>query len=145
MASLSQWTWVWAKSESWWKGSWTCCNPWGHRVRRKSATEQQHRQAAVLHMHSWITCYGESYTPEDTQGVSGDTHTASSRGTGLQVAMRVSLETTLPAPVKLERLQPQATAWLLTPTRDLKPGRLNHSWAPDPQKACERMFAVSRY
>ena len=62
MASLSQWTWVWAKSESWWKGSRTRCNPWGHRVGHKSATEQQHRQASVLHVHSWITCYGESYT-----------------------------------------------------------------------------------
>ena len=33
MASLTQWTWVWASSRSWW---WTeslvCCSPWGHKA-----------------------------------------------------------------------------------------------------------------
>ena len=32
MASLTQWTWVWVNSGSWW---WTrslvCCSPWGHK------------------------------------------------------------------------------------------------------------------
>ena len=32
MASLTQWTWVWVSSRSWW---WTeslaCCSPWGHK------------------------------------------------------------------------------------------------------------------
>ena len=32
MASLTQWTWVWASSGRWWKtGSLTCCSPWGHK------------------------------------------------------------------------------------------------------------------
>ena len=30
MASLTQWTWVWISSGSWWwTGSLACCNPWG--------------------------------------------------------------------------------------------------------------------
>ena len=29
-ALLTQWTWVWASSRSWWlKGSLVCCSPWG--------------------------------------------------------------------------------------------------------------------
>ena len=32
MASLTQWTWVWAISGSWcWTGSLECCSPWGHK------------------------------------------------------------------------------------------------------------------
>ena len=32
MASLTQWTWVWANFRRWWKaGSLVCCNPWGHK------------------------------------------------------------------------------------------------------------------
>ena len=32
MASLTQWTWVWASSRSWWwTGSLACCSPWGHK------------------------------------------------------------------------------------------------------------------
>ena len=32
MASLTQWTWVWVGSESWWwQGGLLCCSPWGHR------------------------------------------------------------------------------------------------------------------
>ena len=32
MASLTQWTWVWVNSGSWWC-TWcpTCCSPWGHK------------------------------------------------------------------------------------------------------------------
>ena len=30
MASLTQWTWVWASSRRWWRtGSLACCSPWG--------------------------------------------------------------------------------------------------------------------
>ena len=33
MASLTQWTWVWASSGSWWwTGSLAWCSPWGHEV-----------------------------------------------------------------------------------------------------------------
>ena len=40
MASLTQWTWVWANSGRWW---WTGrpCSPWGCRVRYDLTTEQQ--------------------------------------------------------------------------------------------------------
>ena len=32
MASLSQWSWVWANSWSrWWTWSLACCSPWGHK------------------------------------------------------------------------------------------------------------------
>ena len=32
MASLTQWTWVWANSKRWWrKGSLVCCSPWGQK------------------------------------------------------------------------------------------------------------------
>ena len=32
MASLTQWTWVWAKFRRWWRaGSLVCFNPWGHK------------------------------------------------------------------------------------------------------------------
>ena len=32
MASLTQWTWVWVSSRSWWwTGSLACCSPWGHK------------------------------------------------------------------------------------------------------------------
>ena len=37
MASLTQWTWVWASSGSWWwtgkQGSLACCSPWGCKER----------------------------------------------------------------------------------------------------------------
>ena len=33
MAALTQWTWVWVNSRSWWwKGGLACCSPWGHKV-----------------------------------------------------------------------------------------------------------------
>ena len=39
MASPSQWTWVWASSQSWWwTGSLACCSPWGHK--ESDMTEQ---------------------------------------------------------------------------------------------------------
>ena len=31
MASLTQWTWVWANSDSEWQGSLACGSPWGHK------------------------------------------------------------------------------------------------------------------
>ena len=31
MASLNQWTWVWASCKRWWTGSLVCCSPWGHK------------------------------------------------------------------------------------------------------------------
>ena len=32
MTSLTQWTWVWVNSGSWWwAGNLACCNPWGHK------------------------------------------------------------------------------------------------------------------
>ena len=32
MTSLTQWTWVWASSRSWWwTGKPACCSPWGHK------------------------------------------------------------------------------------------------------------------
>ena len=32
MASLTQWTWVWASSRNWWwTGSLVCCSPWGRK------------------------------------------------------------------------------------------------------------------
>ena len=32
MASLTQWTWVWVNSGSWWwTGRPVCCSPWGHK------------------------------------------------------------------------------------------------------------------
>ena len=32
MASLTQWTWVWASSGTWWwQGSLACCSPWGRK------------------------------------------------------------------------------------------------------------------
>ena len=32
IASLSQWTWVWASSRRWWRtGKMVCCSPWGHK------------------------------------------------------------------------------------------------------------------
>ena len=32
MASLTQWTWVWVNSRSWWRtGKPGCCSPWGHK------------------------------------------------------------------------------------------------------------------
>ena len=32
MASLTQWTWVWVNSRSWWwTGRPVCCSPWGHK------------------------------------------------------------------------------------------------------------------
>ena len=37
MASLTQWTWVWASSGR--QGSLACCSPWGLRVRHDWATE----------------------------------------------------------------------------------------------------------
>ena len=39
MESLTQWTWVWVNSGSWWQGSLACCSPWGHRVGHNWATE----------------------------------------------------------------------------------------------------------
>ena len=40
MASLTQWTWVWASFGSWWwTGSLVCCSPWGQRVRHDWETE----------------------------------------------------------------------------------------------------------
>ena len=42
IASLTQWTWVWANSRKWWgQGSLACCSPWGHKELDKTATEQQ--------------------------------------------------------------------------------------------------------
>ena len=31
MASLTQWTWVWASSGNWWLGGLACCSPWGRK------------------------------------------------------------------------------------------------------------------
>ena len=40
MASLTQWTWVWANSRSWrWTGSLAWCSSWGRRVRYDWVTE----------------------------------------------------------------------------------------------------------
>ena len=42
MASLTQWTWVWASSGSWWwTGRLVCCSPWGRRVGHDLLAEQQ--------------------------------------------------------------------------------------------------------
>ena len=39
MASLTQWTWVWVNSGSWWwKGGLVCCNSWGYK--ESDMTEQ---------------------------------------------------------------------------------------------------------
>ena len=39
MASLTQWTWIWASSGSWWwTGGLVCCGPWGHK--ESEMTEQ---------------------------------------------------------------------------------------------------------
>ena len=44
MASLTQWTWVWIKSGSWWQGGLVCCSPWGRKgsdtTERLNWTEQ---------------------------------------------------------------------------------------------------------
>ena len=42
LASLTQWTWVWATpGDGEWQGSLACCSTWGCRVRHNLATEQQ--------------------------------------------------------------------------------------------------------
>jgi len=49
MASMSQWTWVWANSRREWRqGSLACCSPWDRRVRHNLVTEQQHTCVCVL-------------------------------------------------------------------------------------------------
>ena len=55
-ASLTQWTWVWASSRSWWlKGSLVCCSPWGFKERYMTEwlnwTEMDY---AVLHCFSRV-------------------------------------------------------------------------------------------
>ena len=40
VASLTQWTWVWANSKNERQGSLACCSPWGRRVRYDWVTEQ---------------------------------------------------------------------------------------------------------
>ena len=44
MASLTQWTWIWANSRRWWwTGKLACCTPWSCRVGHDWATEQHPR------------------------------------------------------------------------------------------------------
>ena len=95
------------------QGSQTCCNPWGHRVRHKLATEQQqHRKTGCClacmfqeHLLWKATLWGYSGSlwrdPQQAAGSSGG-HLA--RNWDLQAATRLGLEATLPAPVKLEIL-----------------------------------------
>ena len=58
MASLTQWTWVWASSERWWRtGSLACCSPWG---RKESDTTErlnwtENIEATQVHIYGkWI-------------------------------------------------------------------------------------------
>ena len=52
MASLTQWTWVWASSGSWWwTGKLVCCSPWDHRLQNDWATEQQHKPQWYLYIY----------------------------------------------------------------------------------------------
>ena len=31
MTSLTQWTWIWVSSGTWWQGRLACCSPWDHK------------------------------------------------------------------------------------------------------------------
>ena len=46
MASLAQWTWVWANSRSWWQRSLVCCSQWGH---KESDTTEQLNNIKMMH------------------------------------------------------------------------------------------------
>ena len=56
MASPSQWTWVWASSQSWWwTGSLACCSPWGHK--ESDMTEQLNWTEVVEHSVRFLSSF----------------------------------------------------------------------------------------
>ena len=47
VASLTQWTWVWASSRRWWgEGSLACCSPWGCKI--SDTTEWLRKQQLII-------------------------------------------------------------------------------------------------
>ena len=53
IVSLTQWTWIWANSGSWWwTGKPACCRPWGHK--ESDTTEQLKSSKSSLWRWRWI-------------------------------------------------------------------------------------------
>ena len=50
IASLTQWTWVWASSGRWWQGSLERCSPWGHK--ETDMTEWLNKNQSVVACYS---------------------------------------------------------------------------------------------
>ena len=50
MTSLTQWTWIWASSGSWWwQGGLACCSPWG----RKASDTTERLKWLMRHVNLW--------------------------------------------------------------------------------------------